>query len=60
MLYEVITLFDNPVFMVDTGTRRVSAANRAARHAFGLDPADGAVDLSQLFAGNSDASYNFV
>jgi hypothetical protein len=49
-----IELFDNPVFIVDLGTRRVSAANAAARAAFGLDPDNGAIDLARLFAANSD------
>lgn len=49
-----IELFDNPVFIIDLGTRRVSAANAAARTAFGLDPANGAIDLARLFAANSD------
>lgn len=50
-----VELFDNPVFMVDLATRRISAANRAARHAFGLDPETAALDLGHLFAANSDA-----
>ncbi|SBW12210.1 conserved hypothetical protein [uncultured Alphaproteobacteria bacterium] len=50
-----VELFDNPVFMVDLSTRRISAANRAARHAFGLDPETAALDLGHLFAANSDA-----
>lgn len=49
-----VELFDNPVFIVDLATRRVSAANAAARAAFGLDPGNGAIDLAQLFAANSD------
>lgn len=50
-----IELFDNPVFMVDLASRRVSAANAAARRDFGLDPEAGTPDLGRLFAGNSDA-----
>lgn len=50
-----VELFDNPVFMVDLGTRRVSAANAAARAAFGLDPETDAPDLGHVFAANSDA-----
>ncbi|MBN2753022.1 MAG: hypothetical protein JXQ84_09980 [Rhodospirillaceae bacterium] len=53
-LADHVELFDNPVFMVDIASRRVCAANAAARTTFGLNPKNGAVDLSMLFASNSD------
>ena len=54
-LAEHVDLFDNPVFMVDTASRRVCAANAAARGAFGTKTEDGGDALETLFSGNSDA-----
>lgn len=53
-LGQHIELFDNPVFIVDLATRRVSAANAPARATFGFDPASGAIDLAGLFSANAD------
>ena len=52
---EHIELFDNPVFMAECGSRRVFAANAAARETFGIDPKNKPLVLSDLFAANSDA-----
>ena len=52
---EHIELFDNPVFMAECGSRRISAANAPAREIFGIDPKNKPLVLSDIFAANSDA-----
>lgn len=52
---EHIELFDNPVFMAECGSRRVFAANAAAREMFGIDPKTKPVTLSDILAANTDA-----
>ena len=52
---EHIELFDNPVFMVECGSRRVLVANAPAREIFGIDPKNKPVILSDIFAANADA-----
>ncbi|WP_337997817.1 hypothetical protein [Oleispirillum naphthae] len=54
-LSEHVELFDNPVFMADIGSRRVCAANAAARAAFGLKTGASGSRLTTLFAANADA-----
>jgi len=50
-----VELFDNPVFMVASGSQQVFVANAAARQVFGLDQKNKPVTLADLFAGNGDA-----
>ena len=52
---EHIELFDNPVFMAECGSRRVSAANAPAREIFGIAPKNKPLILSDIFAANADA-----
>jgi len=54
-LTEHVELFDNPVFMADIRTRRVCAANAAARAAFGVRGGTSGSRLATLFAANADA-----
>jgi hypothetical protein len=52
---EHVELFDNPVFMAECGSRRVFAANAAAREMLGIDTKDKTALLSDIFAANADA-----
>lgn len=54
-LSEHVELFANPVLMVDVASRRITAANSAARDAFGIEPEKRLCDLTDLLAGNSEA-----
>ena len=52
---EHIELFDNPVFMVECGSRRVFVANAPAREIFGIDLKNKPVLLADIFSANADA-----
>ncbi len=54
-LSDHVALFSNPVFMVDVGSHRIVAANRAAQATLGIDPDSDGTDFAAFLAGNSDA-----
>jgi len=53
-LSEHVQLFDNPVFMVHVGSRRVIASNAAARNLFGFGDTQPGPALADLMGGNTE------